>query len=164
MENNKKKYTSGFKVPSSYFEELDGKLLSIVSEEKLPKHYGFNVPEDYFDTLEEKILLKTKDDKETKVISILRKKNIWYATSIAAGILLLLFLNGNHSSTNTTNWELAEIETYIHNNLDIKAQDVAQLLNEEDIENLQWETLSLTEETIENYLMDSLDDTSLLIE
>ena len=77
---------------------------------------------------------------------------------------MLLFLNWNKSNTNITNWELAEIETYIYNNLDIEAQEVAQLLNEEDLESLQWESLSITEETIENYLLDSLDDTSLLIE
>lgn len=164
MGNKKSKYTSGFKVPSAYFEALDDKLISIVSEEKFPKNSGFNIPEDYFETLEEKILSKTVQEKETKVISILRKKNIWYASSIAAGILLVLFLNWNNSNTNTSNWELAEIETYIYNNLDIEAQDVAQLLNEEDLESLQWESLSIKEETIENYLMDSLDDTSLLIE
>ena len=164
MENDKKKYTSGFKVPSSYFEALDDKLFSIVSEDKFPENTGFNVPEDYFETLEEKILSKTIREKESKVISIFRKKNIWYATGIAASILILLFFNWNKSNTNITNWEIAEIETYIYNNLDIEAQDAAQLLNEEDLESLQWESLSITEETIENYLLDSLDDTSLLIE
>ena len=164
MENDKKKYTSGFKVPSSYFEARDDKLFSIVSEDKFPENTGFNVPEDYFETLEEKILSKTIREKESKVISIFRKKNIWYATGIAASILILLFFNWNKSNTNITNWEIAEIETYIYNNLDIEAQDVAQLLNEEDLESLQWESLSITEETIENYLLDSLDDTSLLIE
>jgi hypothetical protein len=165
MENDKKKYTTGFKVPSSYFEELDDKLLTIVSEEKLPQGTGFKVPADYFKALEEKIITKTVEEKETKVISLFSKKNIWYASSIAAGILLLLFLTWNTDSINPNSLEIAEIETYINSDkFDIETQDIAQLINEEDLEDLQISALSITEETIENYLMESLNDTSLLTE
>ncbi len=165
MKNDKKKYKSGFKTPDSYFEELGDKLLSIVSEEKLPKETGYKVPVDYFETIEEKILSKTLKEKETKVVSIFSQKNIWYVSGIAAAILLLLFLTLNNDSIDPNTINFAEIETYINSDhLDLEAQDIAQLLNEEDLESLETEILSITKESIENYLLESLDDTSLLIE
>lgn len=164
MENEKKKYQTGFKVPEDYFNSLEDKLFNITSENKLPNTPGFKVPDNYFESLEDTILSKVTFE-DPKVISIFKRRNLWYASGIAAAIALLLVFTWNSNTINPNTIEFAEIETYINNdNLDLEMQDIAQVLNDEDLEDLSLETLSISEENIEDYLLDNIDDTTLLIE
>ncbi len=157
------KYKHGLKVPEDYFESFEERLFGKIAEEALPKKPGFKVPNDYFDGLETKILSKIKSEKTIPVIPLYRRKAFLYATSIAACLLLAFFIFIGETTQEVT-LDIADIEAYLDDDgLDYDAYDVAQFLNEEDLENLSLETI-FSEENLETYLLEHLDNNTLLIE
>jgi len=162
--NKQGKYTHGFKVPKSYFDDFEERIFSKIKEEQLPKESGFKVPESYFENLEEQILQRVTTSEKTKVIPLYKRKAFIYVTSIAACVAMVLLLYPGTTSTQDA-VQIADIETYFdEEGLDWDSNDIALLLNEEDLENLPINTTLFSEESIENYLLENFDDTTLLIE
>ena len=48
---------------------------------------GFQIPADYFESLEDRILTQVSEKKDSKIISLWQKKSLWFS-SIAATLLL----------------------------------------------------------------------------
>lgn len=157
------KYKHGLKAPEDYFEGFEERLFSKISEEALPSKSGFEVPDGYFDSLEEKILSRVSMETVVKVIPLYKRKTFIYAASIAA-CLVLAFSIFTQNTTEELTLEIADIEAYFDaDGMDYDSYDVAQLLNEDDLEALSFETI-FSEEILEEYLLENLDDTTLLIE
>ncbi|MBX2829165.1 MAG: hypothetical protein KTR22_13445 [Flavobacteriaceae bacterium] len=170
MEDNKEKYQHGFKVPEGYFDSVEDRLFDALDLEELLKETGFEVPEGYFDGLEDKILEKVQDaPQETKVISIFRQKVFWYTASVAASaaIIVMLFFKpaGGEEEMDLNEPTLAEIEAYLDQDpTAIDSYDLAQVLTDEDWEVLETENTYLDEESLEEYILDNIDDPTIFIE
>lgn len=161
-----KKHTSGFRIPKNYFEEFEDVLFTKLSERDIPSAPGFKVPEGYFENVEDKTfqrLLPVK--KEFSVISLSRQ-NMVYIAGIAAVFILFFTLFNLYAPAHTdmNMLQLTTIESYIdEGNLDLNAYEITGLLGEE-ISSLDAGTHLFSEETLENYLLEDIDETLLLIE
>ncbi|MCB4808808.1 hypothetical protein LG651_11145 [Tamlana sp. 62-3] len=148
---------SGFKVPQDYFTNLDDTLLTVTKLKNEVNKTGFSTPNNYFDTLETSVLNKVSKRKATKVISIFSKKNIVYASSIAAAVILLFSLtlfNKQNISWNTL--DVDTVENYILNE-DLTSYDMANLFADEDFNIDNFINHDFEEENIESYLIDHID-------
>ncbi|MCB0457939.1 MAG: hypothetical protein KDC91_09365 [Flavobacteriaceae bacterium] len=164
MKSNKK-YPHGLKTPPSYFDTLEEDIFIKIAEEKLPKDLGFKAPQNYLTSFENKLLSEITSKKEPALISLFPKKHLRYAAPIAAVFLIAFFVFFNQKTNTIDAIQTSEIEAYVTNgNLDLNTQDIAQLLTEDDLESLQIETAFFSEENLENYLLETITDTSLLIE
>jgi len=165
MENNKHK-NNGLELPENYFENFEERLFSKISEDIIPKKTGFSIPEDYFNTLESNVINQIRiADKEVKVISIISKKTILYAASIAAVAILVFSIFSNKPTITINDLDIASIENYIeYGNIDLNTYELTSLLNDNDFEDLTAENEFISEEQLENYLLENIDDTSILTE
>ncbi len=167
MEDNKEKYEHGFKAPEGYFDKFEDNLFNLLELEDLPKESGFKVPEGYFDGLENTILQKVKEEpKETKVIPLFRRRVVWYSASVAAAVALLFtFIYNPPVEGDEEDIPLAEIEAYIDQDIaSFDSYDLAQVLTDEELEGLEIENNYLLDEDLEDYILDNLDDPTILIE
>src|SRR5574343_627280 len=115
------------------------------NEPKIPN--GFKTPDSYFEALESKILTLLPS-KEPKVIAFYQRKSTWYYAAAAAVILLLsvpIYQNFYQSSGEV---EAMVLEDYIATHADISAEDLATILETEDLEKIKLE-LNLGEEAME---------------
>jgi len=169
--NDKNIKKNPFKTPDNYFEKFEEELLDDLYLDHTTDSSvksGHKVPEGYFDSLEDKILEKVKlQEKEPKVISIFSRKRVLISISIAASIVLgvTLFSKFSESTLDFDSVELSEIETYIENEtLDIDTYDLTAILVDGDmaLNNLDVNDY-LSEENIEEYLINNSTDTELLI-
>lgn len=154
---------SGFKLPKDYFKGLEDKILA---EAKLSdiKNAGFKAPDHYFDSIEDTILNKVSNKKETtKVVSIFTKRNLIYISSIAAAVLLLLNLSIFENEASFDNLDQATVVNYLINE-DISSLEIASLLTNEDLKEANFTEYDLSEEHIENYILDHIDIEDLMIE
>ena len=162
--NEEEKYKHGLKVPEGYFEDFDKRLASKIYEEALPKSSGFKVPDGFFDTVEDQILSHVQQEKIVKVVPLYKRKSVVYITSIAA-CLALVFTIFTPKDTTEGALEVADIEAYFNEgNIDYNSNDIAQLLSEDDLESAALEDSDLSIESLEDYLIENIDDTTLLIE
>ena len=163
---NDKEHKEGFDLPKDYFEEFESRLFNRINIESLPKESGFKVPTGYFNDLDKNIIASVDDSNKTKIISIVSKKTLLYAVSIAAcAVLVFSFINFNNEVITLNDIDLSAIETYIEEgNIEITNNDLTSLLTEEDLNELTIENGLIPEELIENYLLDNINDTSILIE
>lgn len=162
-----KKHIHGFKTPENYFENFDEQLFAKMEAELLPKESGFKVPENYFDTLEERLITNViTSEKKQKTIPLFRSKRIIWGMAIAACIAVIFtIVRTNPTSNSITTLEFSSIENYIDDeNLDLDSFDLVGLLNEEDIANLSDQHKMFSEENLENYLIENIDNTNFLTE
>lgn len=154
---------TGFKVPEDYFENLEDHLLSTAKLKDKNSTSGFKVPDNYFESFEDRLLQKVSKQKETKVISLFRKKHMLYAAGIAASILLLFNLS---IFDNQTSWDDIDTETaenYVINE-NIGSYEIASLLDLDDIDETNFVDLNIKDEHIETYLENNAEIETLLIE
>jgi hypothetical protein len=104
---------------------------------------------------------------KTKVIPLYKHKTFLYITSIAACAAIIFSVTLTKSSiSNTINdVQISNIDDYIERgNLDLDTYDLMAMLGDEEIEEISAENIIFSEDNLEDYLMDNLDDTSLLTE
>ena len=162
-----KKQNSGLITPKNYFEDFEDRLFKKLSEDILPKESGFNTPEGYFEQLETSILQNTDTTVHpTKVIPLFSKKTLAYAITIAACATLIISIsNWNEAQNSINNIEITSIESYIEEgNLDMDSYDIASLLGNKELINIISEKEYISEEVIEDYLLEQIEDASILIE
>lgn len=168
MKNSKlnKHYHGGFKTPEAYFENVEARLFSnaeLSQSKYVTSQSGFITPDNYFDSLEARVLSKI-ENKPSKVISIFRNQWMSASIAVAASITLLLFLFSNNTEEVSFNSvETASIENYILNT-DITANDISQYLTDEDLNNSLTEHTMLSDDNIENYLLNNSNLEHLLID
>lgn len=161
------KHIHGFKTPENYFENFDERLFAKMEEELLPKEPGFKVPDNYFETLEEKLLTNVfASEKQLRRIPLFQNRAVIWGMAIAACVAVIFtVVKTNTASNSITSLEFSSIESYIDDeNLDLDSFDLMGLLNDEDIATLSNENRMFSEENLENYLIENIDNTNFLTE
>ena len=162
-----KKHSNGFNTPKNYFEDFEDRLYSKLSEGNLPKETGYTIPKGYFDQLDSVILKNAETSvNQSKVIPLFSRRTIAYAITIAACAMLVFSLvNTNPTLVTIETLDISSIESYIEEGyLNIDSYEIAYLLQEEDLINLNAESEYISEDIIEYYLLEQIDDSSILIE
>ena len=160
------KNTSGLNVPNGYFENFEDRMMSRVMEDSLPKSNGFAVPKGYFDTLEGSVLSQISESRETKVIPLFGKRRLLYVAGIAASLLLIISLwGGRDDDLSLNDLSANQVEAYIdEGGIAVDSYDVLALLEEEDLSEITIPSEEISEENLENYLLENFDENSLLVE
>jgi len=173
MKTNLKKYKSksGFKVPHNYMSDLEASLfekLDINAAHRELVTSGFQVPKNYFNTLEPSIQAKlNKENNRGKLLSLFSKKQLYYASAIAA-IFIVAFstvLLESPETNDLNNLNYAALEEYIdEEDLDLNYNDISNLIYEEGLilENLN--SYSYSEQAVFEYLSENVEDSGLIIE
>lgn len=152
---------SGFKVPKNYFDGLEDSIMDqIILQEKVSDH-GFKTPDDYFESLEDKIMEKAT--LKPKVITLFTKRNLIYASSIAAAIVLMFAIFNKNDTISFEDLEAATIENYLFEE-DISTLELASLFTEENLIDDNYIESELTEDGIEEYLLENSTIEDLIIE
>lgn len=164
-----KEHIHGFSTPKGYFKNFDEQLFQKIEEESLPKETGFSVPEGYMNSFEERLFNRFYGSSKTstKVIPLYTSKKFLFAASIAASLVMLFsVINFDKDLPNAFNeLSVSTIEQYIdEGKLELDSYDIISLLSDEEMSNLSLESELYLEETLQEYLMENLDDTNLLIE
>lgn len=158
--------TTGFKTPKDYFDSLDEKLLKKINEDSgLDKTIlsGFKTPKNYFEGLEDVIVTKVSEKKNTKVISLFNRKNLIYASSIAAAVLCLISLSLLNSAPEFDDLETQTVENYIIDE-NISPYEIAALIDQEYLNETDFVNHNFDEAAIEDYLLEHTDVETLMIE
>jgi hypothetical protein len=154
---------SGFKIPTGYLEEFEDSILKLASLKEKVSDSGFSIPEGYFDSVESKILSQIPEKESRKVISLINKKSIIYATSIAASLVLMFNLIDFNTKIDINSIETSTIESYL-NSEDFDSDELAALLIDSDFLDDSFDTMNFSEEAIEDYVYDNLELDDLYIE
>lgn len=173
MKMNLEKYKneSGFKIPDNYMEDFETNLfekLEISSSKDKESKSGFQVPAGYFNTLEDTIQAKLDaENNRGKLIGLFSKKQLYYASAIAA-IFLVVFstvLLKAPENSELNNLDYAAIEQYIdEEDLDLNYSDISNLIYEEGILMDDLNSYSLNEQAVFDYLSENVEDSGLIIE
>ena len=156
--------TSGFKVPDDYFSQVEEQILNEAGLKSKVDASGFNVPDSYFENLDNKIIDKLKEDREVKVVSLFNRKNIIYASTIAATLILMFNVFFNASETITfDSLEIATIENYLEEE-DYTSYELAMLLTEEELSKDSFIDNKISKRNIEDYLLENVEIEDLIIE
>lgn len=153
---------TGFKTPSDYFNNLEEAVfdkLNAKSNLDSIDNPGFGVPNDYFSTFESKVMDTIKnDEKETKVVSLLSRRNLLYMSGIAASVVLMfsIFVNKTETVTDELDYEL--LANYIIEQ-NVSSYEIATLLTEDEITNINSEITqeAFNEDDMEAYLLENVD-------
>ena len=161
-----KKNIHGFKAPKDYFENFDETLITNLQTESLPKKAGFAVPNGYFEELEHTIINAVQDAvDEPKVISIFSTKRVLGFVAVAACLALVVTIFNKPKVASFEDLQTTTIADYFsEGNSNIDSNELIALLDDETITTLTLETELTSEQNIEDYLMDTLDDNTLLFE
>lgn len=153
---------TGFKVPETYFKNLEDNLLSELNLKEQVSATGFQVPEDYFESLEKSIYNRVTKDKQSKVINLFSSKRTLYTVAIAASMLLMfsVFFNKKESLT-LDNIKTASIENYILNE-ELETADIASILTNIDVSEFNTIDVKLNSDTLENYVLENIDVDDLI--
>lgn len=159
--------TSGFKTPDKYFESFDEILFAKLKDEdnlEINKSTGFKVPNDYFETVDDKILKAINNKEETKVISLFSWRKVAYASAVAASLILMFNIVFNSSEKLTfDSLETASIENYLAEE-DFTSYELATLLTEDELNSEAFINTNITEDSLEDYLLNNANIEDLLIE
>ena len=157
--NNK----SGFILPKNYLEEFED---VVIAQSKLNdiKEYNFKLPEGYLENLDANIISKVKPKtKSSKLIKITFSKQIVYISSTAAAILLMFNLSIFESKETFESLDIQTVENYIYSE-NISTYEIASLLTEDDLKEENFIDYNLSNENIENYILDHIDIQTIILE
>nr|WP_321223095.1 hypothetical protein [uncultured Psychroserpens sp.] len=156
--------TSGFKVPKDYFSQVEEQILGEVRLKDKVNSSGFNVPDAYFNTLDNKIISNVTKQQETKVIPLFKRRNIAYALTIAASIILMfnVFYNTNDELT-FSSIDTASIEDYLVDE-NYTSYDLSELLTYEELSKDNFIDNRISQDQLEDYLLNSSNLEDFLIE
>lgn len=165
MKENKN--ISGFKTPETYFEGFEERLFGKISEENFPKSAGHKVPDGYFKNMEDRFLRAANNsEKPAKVIPLFAKKYFGYAAALAACLIIgFTIFNTKADNSGLDSLQLAAIDTYIEDgNLNLDLYDLTSYIDDEDITDLNLDDHQFSETTLENYILENVDEEILINE
>lgn len=119
---------------------------------------GFKVPDGYFDDFSEKIMTQINNETNSqnpRVISLFDRNKKWML-SIAASFVVLFSMGYFFYNSNINKSESSEMEQYIVTNSTITDEDIASLLNQNDIQKISIE-YNLKHNSTENLDLENLD-------
>lgn len=152
---------SGFKTPKRYFDSLEDSIMGHITLNENVKDTGFEVPDSYFETLDDKIL--DRAGQEPKVISLFTRRNLLFATGIAAALVLMFNLIGNNNDFTFDDLEMTSIENYLYTE-DIDTYEIASLFTEEELITDNFSENEISGEILEDYLLENAIIEDLIIE
>lgn len=116
---------------------------------------GFTTPEGYFDSFTDRVLSQLPKE-EPKVISIFSRRKTWYYAAAAVAVMLLSVPIYNNFATPSDEVDAVALEDYITNQATISNDEIANLLDKEDLEKMKLE-LNLEDEAVEDILINNTD-------
>ena len=160
--------STGFSVPTDYFNTADDRLSSFLIEKELPEETGFSIPENYFQNVEKSILKKTGFKKEVKIISLKSKFLKYIPLAAVASVALLLSINyfifPSTSEINFDTLERTDIENWIvENSNELSDKDFVAILHSEISNENDFALTDLQSDAIEEYMI-NIKESSLLNE
>ncbi len=117
---------------------------------------GFKVPENYFEQFEAKMMEQISKEKETKVVSLFYRKQVWIS-AIAAVLFLAIAIPVYFNMAKENNLDAGTIEVYLSQQQGIGITELSKHLTDEDIAELE-NNLSINEansDAVEDYLLES---------
>lgn len=161
--NNIKK--TGFKTPDNYFDAVDDNIMNAIKQENsnLSMETGFKTPDNYFDAIEDAVINKVQTKNTSKVIQLFSKRNLLYASSIAAAVLLIFNLSIFDKEVTWDSLDTQTVENYIIDE-GIDSYELAALFTDDDFLEIDFIEQNISDETLENYILDNLDLEELMIE
>ena len=117
---------------------------------------GFKVPENYFEQFEAKMMAQIPVEKETKVVSLFYKKQVWIS-AIAAVFLIAIAIPVYFNMAKESSLDASTIENYLAQQQNVGITELSKHLTDEDITALE-KNLSLNEsnpDAVEDYLSES---------
>ena len=117
---------------------------------------GFKVPENYFEQFEAKMMAQIPVEKETKVVSLFYRKQVWIS-AIAAVFLLAIAIPVYFNMASESNLDASTIENYLVQQQNVGITELSKHLTDDDIIALE-KNLSLNEsnpDAVEDYLSES---------
>lgn len=170
MKKNKKiaqKQRTGFEVPTNYFNSFEDKLFKNLPVNKAvnaQNKTGFNIPNHYFENFDEHLFDASQIPKPSKVIKLWSYQNLAYATSVAAAVILVITLVFNSQKTlDFESLEVASIQNYIETT-DFSTYDIASLLTDNELTSELISQESISDQALENYLIERTNFEDLLID
>jgi hypothetical protein len=157
---------TGFKVPKDCFNTLEDNILSKIKIDSALKDIGslgFEIPDGYLNTLEDNFFNTLPKEENPKVISLFSKRNLIYISGVAAAIVIMLGLFWNNTNTLELELDYEMVESYIINQ-DISSYEIASLLTEEELLNINSDILDETfnNQDMENYLLENVNFQDLI--
>jgi len=152
---------SGFKTPKNYFDGLEDSIMNQIKLNEKIDDTGFKVPDNYFESLDDVIINKVSQ--KPKVISLFTKRNLFYASSIAAALVLMFSIFINKNDLTFDDLEVASIENYIYEE-EFDTYELASLLTEEELNTDNFIDTDYTGEALEDYLLENTTIEDLIIE
>lgn len=156
----------GFKTPDNYFETVEDNIMDAIKQENalnLSTETGFKTPNNYFNNLEDVIISKIETKNSPKVIALFTKRNLLYASSIAAAVLLFFNLSIFDKEITFDSLNTETVENYIIDE-GISSYELAALLPNDGLIETDFIQQNITDITLENYLLDNFDFEELIIE
>ncbi|HBD25350.1 hypothetical protein [Flavobacterium sp.] len=117
---------------------------------------GFKVPDNYFEQFEAKMMAQIPVEKETKVVSLFYRKQVWIS-AIAAVFLLAIAIPVYFNMASESNLDASTIENYLAQQQNVGITELSKHLTDDDIKALE-KNLSLNEsnpDAVEDYLSES---------
>ena len=117
---------------------------------------GFKVPDNYFEQFEAKMMAQIPVEKETKVVSLFYKKQVWIS-AIAAVFLIAIAIPVYFNMAKESSLDASTIENYLAQQQNVGITELSKHLTDEDIIALE-KNLSLNEsnpDAVEDYLSES---------
>lgn len=127
------------------------KTFKLENEPKIKS--GFITPENYFDTFSEKVMQQLSKE-DPKTISIFSKRKTWFYAAAAILVLGLTIPVYNNFFIRSSEIDEVTLENYISYHSSVSDTDLANLLDEEDIQKMNLD-LNIEYKTIENELSEN---------
>lgn len=156
-----------FGIPEGYFEGFEASIEARLAEEELREIVntpGFTIPADYLSSVEDSVLEQLPKP-ETKVISLFSRKTLYAAVGVAAAVALAITIFNKPAITELdfAGIDTETLEEYIASDaIAFSDADLLDFVSEEDIENSLLDDQDISDETIESYLLENLDDLDLI--
>lgn len=140
------------KIPKNYFENFEDELFSKIKTQDFPEDTGFVVPKYYFENFSEK--LNEQLSVEKPIVRPLYNYRILTA-GIAAVFIFGLFLLNFNKKLEIEDTSITAIDEYVDNgNLKINLFDLGYLIEDDEINWVEFSSSILKDSIIENYLIE----------
>ena len=111
---------------------------------------GFKAPDDYFDGFEQRLLPRL-EEQEPKVITIFARRKNWFLAVAAILVLAVLIPVAALYETQSDAVDTNSIENYLANHSAISDDDLADMLDDADIQKLSLD-LNVDDKVVEDLL------------
>lgn len=157
-----------FGIPEGYFEGFEATIEARLAEEQLReivKSPGFATPEGYFASVEPQVMRQLEAPK-TKVVSLFSRRTLYTAVSVAAAIVMIVTIFNNKPvdiEPDFAGIDTETLQTYINSDaIAFTDSDLIDLVSEDDLTADFLNEEEITDEMIESYLLENLDDIDLI--